>query len=219
MGLSEFLDAPPPPWAGGTARNGDRVHRTGVVRVTEGLAGPCQSSREPHQGALSAMGHYGVGIARTSTAPAGGAIGSPKGSPELRPPCVGMTPAPSQVRNTPHTARVQTHSPPVLHYLYARHPGHCHLGTAPSAHHTTPQHKHKHKHNTDSNTNTNKVALHCTIPHHSTPLHSSPLPTTIIPTMLHFFLQLRFLVPPTMHVSLPVSSTCGAISAGNLLFR
>ena len=33
---------------------------------------------------------------------------------------------------------IQTHSPPVLHYPYARHPGYCHVVTAPSAHHTTP---------------------------------------------------------------------------------
>ena len=64
--------------AGRTTRYGDRVHPAGVVRVTEGLAGPHQSSRGPHQGLLGATGHYGVGVARTSTVPTGGAAGSPR---------------------------------------------------------------------------------------------------------------------------------------------
>ena len=51
---------------------------------------------------------------------------------------MGTAPATAQVRNTQHTARVNTHGPPVLHYPYARPPGHGHEVPAPSAHHTTP---------------------------------------------------------------------------------
>ena len=71
--------------AGSTTRYGDGVRLAGVVGITEGLAGPRPSSRGPHQGPLGARGHYCVGVVRTSTAPAGGAAGSPKGGPELRP--------------------------------------------------------------------------------------------------------------------------------------
>ena len=168
---------------GRATRYGDGVRPAGVVGVTEGLAGPRQGSRGPHQGPPGARGHYDVGVASTSTAPAGGAAGSPEGGHEPRPPDEGTTPAPSQdslhkvapsppphpptphthlglraiyghrCANTLHTACAQTHSPPVLHCLYARHPGHCHLVTAPSAHHTTPHH---------------------TAPHHTTPHRTAP---------------------------------------------
>ena len=64
-------------------------------------------------------------------------LGQGGGGRGVRPPCKGTTPALSQVHNTPRAACTQTHSPPVLQYPYARHPGHCHL---PSAHHTISHH-------------------------------------------------------------------------------
>ena len=92
---------------------------------------------QPHRCLARAWGHMGLGPARTSVAPSGRAARRPQGS-------LGRVlcstkerdgPLP-QVHHTLHTARVQTHSPPFLHYPYARHPGHWHWVTVPSAHHT-----------------------------------------------------------------------------------
>ena len=74
------------------------------------------------------------------------------------------------MRNTPHTACIQTHSPPVLHYPYARHPSHCHLVTAPSAHHTTPHHT------TPYHATPHRTAPDYAMPYHSTPCHTIPYP-------------------------------------------
>ena len=84
----------------------------------EGLSGRCcwshrrSSSSTPRPKSASsrpARGrHYGVGVAGTTTAPAGRAARSPQGSPELRLPSVGTTLASSQVRNKPHATCAQT---------------------------------------------------------------------------------------------------------------
>ena len=55
-----------------------------------------------------------------------------------------------------------THSPARLPVPVGRHPGHCLLVTAPSAHHTTPHH----------------TTPHHTTPHHTTPHHTTPHQTT-----------------------------------------
>ena len=54
-----------------------------------------------------------------------------------------------------HTARALYTQPSRLPVPVGRHPGHCLLVTAPSAHHTTPHH----------------TTPHCTAPCHATPLH------------------------------------------------
>ena len=69
--------------ASDTTQYGNEVHPIGAVRVTEGLAGPCQSSQRPHRGLLGARMHYGVGIARTSNPPASGAQGVPRATLNL----------------------------------------------------------------------------------------------------------------------------------------
>ena len=111
-----------------------------VLGVIERLAGLRQGLRGPHKGLLGARGQNRVGIAGRSIASVEGVTRCPKGGPELRPPHARMALALSQVHNTPHTARVYTHSPPILHYPYARHPGYCHLAAAPWAHQITPHH-------------------------------------------------------------------------------
>ena len=68
-----------------TTRRGNGVHPTSSVRVAEGLAGPCQSSRGPHQGPHGSRRNDGVGTARTRAVPASGTAGRPQGSPKLRP--------------------------------------------------------------------------------------------------------------------------------------
>ena len=113
-------------------------------------------------------GYNSMGFARTSAAPAGGAAGRPKSGPELatvhrddRPPCHRCA--------THHTEHVLTHSPPILHSLYARHPGHCHLVTAPSTPpaHPTPPHP---------------TPPHPTPPHPTPPPEYSPaLPMGLVP--------------------------------------
>ena len=120
--------------------------------------------------------------ARTSTAPADGATGSSKGG--VRPPYMGTTPAPSQMRNTLHAARIYTHSPPVLQSPHARNPAHCHLLTAPSAHHTTPHHTTPH-HTTPHHTTPHHTTPHHTTPHHTTPHHTTPHHTTPHATHRH----------------------------------
>ena len=102
---------------------------TGAMGVTEGLAGPCQSSRRPHPGPVGARRHNGVGVARPPTAPAGGVAGRPQGSPELRPSYVGTAVPPPQVHNTQPlcsvhmaTARALTGAWDVLHRRAPRGP-------------------------------------------------------------------------------------------------
>ena len=60
-----------------------------------------------------------------------------------------------------HTARARDTQPSRLPVPVGRHPGHCLLVTAPSAHHTTPHH----------------TTPHHTTPHHTTPHHTTPSPS------------------------------------------
>ena len=74
---------------------------------TEGRAGPRRGPGGPRQGPLGALGHYGVGFARTPTELAGGAARGPQGSPELRPPTRGRPPPLHRCATyyTPHALR------------------------------------------------------------------------------------------------------------------
>ena len=70
-----------------------------------------------------------------------------------------------QVHNRLHTACVWTHSPPVLHDPYARHPDHCHLVRAPSAPHNLTLHQ--------KTETTHTSAQHQAAPQHNTAQHST----------------------------------------------
>ena len=72
-----------------------------------------------------------------------------------------------------HTARALHTQPSRLHVPVGRHPGHCLLVTAPSAHHTTLHHTTPH-HTTPHHTTPHHTTPHHTTPHHTTPHHTTP---------------------------------------------
>ena len=91
-----------------------------------------------------------------------------------------------------HTTRVLDTQPSRLPVPVGRHPGHCLLVTAPSAHHTTPHHTTNHTtphhttpHHTPHHT-THHTTPHHTTPHHTTPHHTTPHHTTPHHTMPHY---------------------------------
>ena len=117
---------------------------TGVWRNTAGSPLPAarrsmactEESRLPkcrsRQCPTRAWRRIGLGPARTSVAPSGRAVQRPQSSP-------GQPPRPRCA--THYTQRALRHTAlPFCILPCARHPGHCHLVTAPSAHHTTPHH-------------------------------------------------------------------------------
>ena len=132
---------------------------TGALGVTEGLAGPHQSSRRPHPGPLGARRHNGVGVVRPPTAPAGGVAGRPQGSPELRPLYVG-TAVPRHRCTTHSTQRAFRHT--ALPFCITR------MQDIPSIWSQCLQH-------------TTSTTPHHTTPHQTTPHHTTPIATPCHP--------------------------------------
>ena len=80
-----------------------------AVAITEGLAGPCQSTRRPLPGVFGGRRNDGVGVAGALGAPAGGAAGRLHGGPEIRPPFAGrLRPPASDAQHTTHSTRSHT---------------------------------------------------------------------------------------------------------------
>ena len=84
---------------------------------------------------------------------------------------------PAMQQHTYTQCASHTHSPARLPVPMGRHPGHCLLVTAPSAHHTTPHHTTPH-HTTPHHTTPHHTTPHHTTPHHTTPHHTTPHHTT-----------------------------------------
>ena len=76
-----------------------------------------------------------------------------------------------------HSAHLDT-QPSRLPVPVGRHPGHCLLVTAPSAHRTAPHRTTPH-HTTPHHTAPHRTAPHRTTPHHTAPHHTTPHHTTI----------------------------------------
>ena len=88
-----------------------------AVRVSEGLAGPRQSTQRAHQGPFGAWRHDRMGVAGASAAPGGRATGHLQGGPELRSPLARrLKPPASGAQHTTHSVHSDTQPRPVLKF-------------------------------------------------------------------------------------------------------